>query len=46
MLAAGEFQDFSLNQWLRAVPAQAAMAHTGLNHDELSRIPHTVEGTL
>ncbi len=39
MFATGEFQDISLNQWLRAMPEQVAMAHTKLSKDELERIP-------
>ena len=31
MFAASEFQEVSLNQWLRALPVQVAMAHTGLS---------------
>ena len=34
----GEFQEMSLNKWLRAVPRQVAMAHTNLSADELERI--------
>ena len=39
MFSTGEFEEFSLNQWLRALPPQVAMAHTNLSGDELSRIP-------
>lgn len=35
----GEFQEMSLNKWLRALPQQIAMAHTNLSADELARIP-------
>lgn len=28
LFAASEYQDISLNQWLRALPAQVALAHT------------------
>jgi oxalate decarboxylase len=34
---AREFQEISLNKWLRALPQQAAMAHTNLKKD-LERI--------
>ncbi len=39
IFAAPEYQDISLNQWLRALPAQVALAHTNLSADELERIP-------
>jgi oxalate decarboxylase len=39
LFAAAEYQDISLNQWLRALPAQVARAHTNLSADELERIP-------
>ncbi len=39
MFATGEYQDFSLNQWLRALPPQVAMAHTNLSAEELARVP-------
>ncbi len=39
MFSTGEFEEFSLNQWLRALPPQVAMAHTTLSLEELSRIP-------
>ena len=35
----GTFQEISLNQWLRALPKQIAMAHTRLSEAELERIP-------
>jgi oxalate decarboxylase len=39
MFVAPEFQEISLNRWLRALPQQAAMAHTNLKKDDLERIP-------
>ena len=39
IFATGEFKEFSLNQWLRALPRHVAMAHTNLSAEELSRIP-------
>jgi oxalate decarboxylase len=35
----GDFQEMSLNQWLRALPQQVAMAHTNLTAEELRVIP-------
>ncbi len=35
----GKFQEISLNQWLRALPRQVAMAHTNLSPEELGVIP-------
>ena len=46
MFVAPEVQEISLNQWLRALPAQVAMAHTGLSADELGRIPAVVKDVL
>lgn len=39
LFASGEFQEISLNQWLRALPKQVAMAHTNLSEAELKIIP-------
>lgn len=39
MFVAGEFQEISLNRWLRALPEQAAMAHTNLSRADLEKIP-------
>ena len=39
LFAEGRFQEISLNQWLRALPRQVAMAHTNLSAQELSIIP-------
>jgi oxalate decarboxylase len=39
LFVAPEFQDISLNKWLRALPEQAAMAHTNLKKQDLEKIP-------
>jgi oxalate decarboxylase len=39
LFVAPEFQDVSLNKWLRALPRQAAMAHTNLSKQDLENIP-------
>jgi oxalate decarboxylase len=39
LFVASEFQDISLNKWLRALPQQAAIAHTNLEKEALERIP-------
>jgi oxalate decarboxylase len=39
LFVAPEFQDISLNKWLRALPQQAAIAHTNLKKEDLERIP-------
>lgn len=39
MFATGDFEEILLNQWLRALPAQVALAHTRLSKEQLSRIP-------
>lgn len=39
LFPAGDFQEMSLNQWLRALPQQVAMAHTNLTAEELRVIP-------
>ncbi|MDO5633236.1 MAG: cupin domain-containing protein [Paracoccus sp. (in: a-proteobacteria)] len=39
MFVAPEFQDISLNQWLRALPPQLVTAHTNLTPDDIDRIP-------
>jgi oxalate decarboxylase len=39
MFVAPEFQEISLNKWLRALPQQAAIAHTNLKKEDLERIP-------
>lgn len=39
MFVASEFQDISLNQWMRALPEQAVIAHTNLSADEIRQIP-------
>jgi oxalate decarboxylase len=39
LFVAPQFQDISLNKWLRALPQQAAVAHTNLKKEDLERIP-------
>lgn len=39
LFPAGEFQEMSMNMWLRAVPRQVAMAHTNLSEAEINTIP-------
>ena len=39
LFTANEFQEVSLNNWLRAVPSQVAQAHTNLSAEEVSKIP-------
>lgn len=39
MFVAPEFQEISLNKWLRALPQQAAMSHTNLKKEDLEKIP-------
>lgn len=39
MFVASEFQEVSLNRWLRGLPKQAVRAHTNLTSDEIGRIP-------
>ncbi len=46
MFVAPEVQEISLNQWLRALPAQVAMAHTNLSAEDLARIPAKVEDVI
>ena len=46
MFAAPEFQDISLNNWLRSLPAQVALAHTNLSAEELQKIPAKANALL
>ena len=46
LFATGEFQDISLNQWLRALPVQVAMAHTKLSQAEIEMIPAKAQPVL
>ncbi len=46
MFATPEFQEVSLNQWLRAMPAQVALAHTRLSAEDLAKIPAKAEEIL
>jgi oxalate decarboxylase len=39
MLASEVFEDVSLNQWLRRLPAQMVQAHLGFDQASLARIP-------
>jgi oxalate decarboxylase len=39
LFVAPEFQQISLNEWLRALPQQAAMAHTNLKKEDLEKLP-------
>jgi oxalate decarboxylase len=39
MLASDVFEEVSLNQWLRRLPAQMVQAHLGLDQASLAKIP-------
>ena len=39
MFAAKEFQDFSLNNWLRHLPIEMVNAHLNLDQSTIERIP-------
>lgn len=39
MFVASEFQEISLNQWMRALPEQALRAHTNLSSEDIQNIP-------
>jgi len=39
MFATGTFQDVSLNQWLRRLPAQMVQQHLGFDSAALAKIP-------
>jgi oxalate decarboxylase len=39
MLATDVFEDVSLNQWMRRLPAQMVQAHLGLDQASLAKIP-------
>lgn len=39
MFVASEFQEISLNKWLRALPEQALSAHTNLTFEGIAKIP-------
>jgi oxalate decarboxylase len=43
---APEFQEISLNKWLRALPQRAAMAHTNLKKEDLGKLPAHVSPVL
>jgi oxalate decarboxylase len=40
--ATGEFQEISLNNWIRRVPPEAVTAHLGLDANSLRKIPEEV----
>ncbi len=46
MFATHEFQDISLNQWIRRLPKIIAMDHLGLTSDEIDAIPADKEVIL
>jgi oxalate decarboxylase len=46
MFAASTFQDVSLNQWLRRLPAQMVQAHLGFDSVALAKIPAEKMGVL
>ena len=46
LFAASEFQEVSLNSWLRSLPVQVAAAHTGLSGEDLACIPAKAEHLL
>lgn len=46
MFATDRYSEISLNQWLRAMPAQVAMAHTNLSAEDLAKIPSKAEAIL
>ncbi len=39
MFAASEFQEVSLNNWLRSIPTQVVQAHTNLSAEDIAKIP-------
>jgi oxalate decarboxylase len=39
MFAASEFQDVSLNNWIRHLPLEMVTAHLGLDADTIGKIP-------
>ncbi len=39
LFAANEFQEVSLNNWLRSIPAQIVQAHTNLSAEKIAKIP-------
>ena len=46
MFAAPEYQEVSLNNWLRSLPVQVAAAHTGLSAEEITSMPMKAEHLL
>ena len=39
MFATGEFQEISLNNWIRHLPPEMVTSHLNLNADAVSKIP-------
>jgi oxalate decarboxylase len=39
LFAFPDFEDISLNNWLRSMPVQVAVAHTNLSPEEIGVIP-------
>ncbi|MBV9874592.1 MAG: cupin domain-containing protein [Verrucomicrobia bacterium] len=46
MLASDNFEDVSLNQWLRRLPAQMVQAHLGFDKTSLAKIPDEKRGIV
>ncbi len=46
MFAADEFQEVSLNNWLRSIPTQIVQAHTNLSAEEVAKIPAKADDLL
>ena len=46
LFVAPEFQDISLNKWLRALPQQATIAHTNLTAADIGKIPASGDPVL
>ena len=46
MFAASEFQEVSLNNWLRSIPAQVVQAHTNLSAEDIAKIPSKANDIL
>lgn len=40
MLPTDKFEDVSLNQWLRHLPAQMVQAHLGFDQEMIAKIPN------
>jgi oxalate decarboxylase len=46
MFATGEFQEISLNNWMRRLPPETVTAHLNLDADSLRKIPAEVYDVL